>query len=269
MNPTIYLLLPVHNRREITARFIDCLARQTYTNHHLVLIDDGSTDGTSEMVRSRISGLTVIRGEGDWWWAGSLQQGLDWLEHNGCPERDIVAFMNDDIAFEPEFLQAAVRLLDQEEGMLLPQMLDAHTGRVTETGIEADLARLSFKTAGEPTKINCLPTRGLFMRMQELRRTGGFHPFLLPHYLSDYEFTIRARRRGVPLRTSSELTISQNEAATAKEEKRGLLRWLFSKKNPQNPLYWTSFILLTHPLPYIPLNLLRIWWVSLRGILRE
>ena len=85
MKPYIYILLPVHNRRELTRDFIDCLKAQTYQNFHLVLIDDGSTDGTDQMVRERIENLTVIRGNGDWWWAGSLQQGFNYLKKKAVP----------------------------------------------------------------------------------------------------------------------------------------------------------------------------------------
>ena len=80
MKKCIYILLPVHNRREITRDFIDCLVAQTWQNYHLVLIDDGSTDGTDQMVREQVENLTVIRGKGEWWWAGCLQQGFDTRE---------------------------------------------------------------------------------------------------------------------------------------------------------------------------------------------
>ena len=77
--PPILIILPVHNRRATTALFIRCLRAQTYTNWHLLLIDDGPTDGTADMVRSEISKLTVLCGIGSWWWAGALHQGYRWL----------------------------------------------------------------------------------------------------------------------------------------------------------------------------------------------
>ena len=58
----IYILLPVHNRRDQTKTFIDCLTAQTYQNYHLILIDDGSTDGTAEMVQSKIPLAIIIKG---------------------------------------------------------------------------------------------------------------------------------------------------------------------------------------------------------------
>ena len=51
MKGSLYILLPVHNRCDITREFIDCLKAQTFQDYHLVLIDDGSTDGTEQMVR--------------------------------------------------------------------------------------------------------------------------------------------------------------------------------------------------------------------------
>ena len=57
--PKIYILLPVHNRREVTRGFVECLAAQTFSDYHLVLIDDGSTDGTAEMVQAQMHHSSV------------------------------------------------------------------------------------------------------------------------------------------------------------------------------------------------------------------
>lgn len=268
----VYILLPVHNRRVITEKFIDCLVAQSYSDYHLVLIDDGSTDGTSEMVNSKIGNLTILRGVGNWWWAGSLQQGIDWLKKNGVDDQDIVVFMNDDIIFEYDFFQTALRILDQQVGMLLPQVLNKKTGLVEETGVEADLKKLTFRPATSPDAINCLPTRGLFMRMSELRKVGDFYPRLLPHYLSDYEFTIRANRMGVHLMTSPKLLISFDEETTGFRNFEGLsmfefVRRYFSIKSAANPVYWTTFILLTSPKLLMPWNILRIWLSAAKAIL--
>jgi GT2 family glycosyltransferase len=104
MTETIYILLPVHDRCEITRRFIVCLKAQTYLNYHLILIDDGSTDGTAEMVGEMIPLLTILRGKGDWWWAGSLQRGYEWLKSNSeVSSQDCVLIINDDTEFESDF----------------------------------------------------------------------------------------------------------------------------------------------------------------------
>ena len=94
----IYILLPVHNRKEITRGFIECLKTQTFQDYHLVLIDDGSNDGTAVMVKEHIPSATVLRGTGDWWWAGSLQQGIEWLRQQKVHDDDAVLMINDDVS---------------------------------------------------------------------------------------------------------------------------------------------------------------------------
>lgn len=269
----IYILLPVHNRRAITEKFIDCLISQTYINYHLILIDDGSTDGTSKMVAAHIYSLTIIRGSGDWWWAGSLQQGIDWLKRVAVDD-DTILFINDDVTFDPDFLLKGIKLLDQFGGMLLPQVMNIDTGCVEESGVEANLRNLTFKTAASSDRINCLPTRGLFMRMKTLQMVGDFYPRLLPHYLSDYEYTIRAYKIGVRLMTSPELSLISDENATGYRSFDGLsffdfLKRFFSTKSPSNPIYFTIFIVLTVHSIYAPWHILRVWLGAAKSILRQ
>jgi Predicted glycosyltransferases len=69
------------------------------------LIDDGSKDGTEEMVRKLISSITTLKGYGNWWWAGSLQHGYEWLKSQNLPLNDVVLIINDDTNFEADFLE--------------------------------------------------------------------------------------------------------------------------------------------------------------------
>jgi len=274
MMPMVYIILPVHNRRAITEKFIDCLVTQTYGAYHLILVDDGSTDGTEQMVKAKVGRLTVIKGSGDWWWAGSLQQGIGWLKQEGVADSDIVAFMNDDVLFEPDFLKMAVSLLDQHEGMLLPQVYNQGSGCIEESGVHADMKRLSFRTATSPQQINCLPTRGLFMRMSVLRRVGDFYPKWLPHYWSDYEYTLRAGRLGVMLRTTPKLLFKINDDATGYRSFEGIsffdfLKKYFSKRSVLNPIYSSSFIILASSKAYMPLSLIKVWSKAIMYILRQ
>lgn len=272
--PTVYILLPVHNRRAITEKFVDCLATQSYSNYQLILIDDGSTDGTSVMVEAKISQLSIIRGRGDWWWAGSLQQGINWLEKSGIDEQNIVMFANDDIVFDADFLATAVALMKDRGGMLLPQVFDDKVAAPVETGITADIRMLSFKIASSPEQINCLPTRGLFTRFETIKKIGSFYPRLLPHYLSDYEYTIRAGRKGIVLSTSSKLVIRFDDKATGFRSFDNLslldfIKRYFSVKSAANPMYWTTFVLLTQPVMPALWHILRIWLSTAKLIVKQ
>lgn len=253
MNDIIHILLPVHNRREITRRFIECLKVQTYQHFHLVLIDDGSTDGTAEMVRENITNLTVITGKGNWWWAGSLQQGYQWLKKRDILESDLVLIINDDVEFEADFLENAQSFIRcHEQTLLQAQCYSRQNGLLLDTGVHVDWFKLTHEITHIPEHVNCLSTNGLFMTFSNFIKIGGFYPLLLPHYLSDFEFTIRAHRKGMILCTESTVQLLLDEKTTAprKIDSGSLLeklRQLFSKGSVFNPVYWVFYIVLACP----------------------
>ncbi|UCH49776.1 MAG: glycosyltransferase family 2 protein [Betaproteobacteria bacterium] len=261
----VFVLLPVHNRRCVTEKFADCLLRQTYQNLHLILIDDGSSDGTAEAIRTKVETVSVIRGNGNWWWSGCMQQGFRWLTDHGCRDEDVVLLANDDINFGPEFISAAVATLARSPGDLLgARYLDSSSGKVVESGIHADLRSFVFRTADSPKQINCLPTRALFLLWKDMKRVGSFHPTLLPHYLADYEYTLRATRRGLRCFTAPEVVITADLDTTGYHNLDAMLGWrfirrLFSVKTPLNPVYLTAFVALTAPGLWKPINILNVW----------
>lgn len=262
----IYIILPVHNRREITEQFVKHLMVQTYGDFHLVLVDDGSSDGTGEMVLSYLPDTSVIRGRGDWWWAGGLQRGFEWMKSHGIPGTDIVLLINDDVSFGADFLQNAVNCLGQNPtALLLAQSWKEEEGLIADRGVSVNWKKFTFTPASEDSEVNCFSTRGLFMSADTFIKTGGFRPTLLPHYLSDYEFTIRAGRKGFIFKTDDRVRLTVNDQTTGyhsgikAQSMSAFLRKLFSKRAAMNPVYFTNFVLITCPLPYIPLNILRIW----------
>lgn len=274
-NPIIYILLPVHNRKEVTKTFILGLLRQTWKDYHLILIDDGSIDDTEGMVRSILSDMTVIKGSGDLWWGGSLQCGLDWLKQHNIASDDYVLMINDDVTILPEFLEKGVSFLNRRKRtLLLAQHIDENTGKSIESGVVADLNTQRFEIAKNGKVINCLSTRGLLMRYVDVLEIGEFRPKLLPHYGSDYEYTIRAYKKGFNLLTTSSfsLLINHNETGLHYLPNGGLIEYLkniFSKRYVENPIYRSTFVILTAPKKRILLLVFKIWKCTLFKIFFE
>jgi len=271
----LFIILPVHNRKEITQRLITCLLQQTFQDYHLVLVDDGSTDGTAVMVKERISSLTVLRGHGNWWWGGSLHQGYLWLKSQHLPASSVVLMMNDDAIFDADYLQTALSILSgQQKALLVSNAYGEDSRKLFDGGVHADWKRLKFSLETNPNRINCASTRGLFLYASDFLKIGGFHPRLLPHYASDYEFTIRAHKKGYTLLVDERLKLYANESATGistfKNEKTyaAFLKHLFSKKYTLHPLYYTNFILLACPWPWKLFHVLILWASTLWKIIK-
>lgn len=262
----IHLILPVHNRAEITARFLRGLACQRNQDFRVLLVDDGCNDSTVAVARSILPAkrLLVLHGDGHLWWAGALQLAyLHLCQYRPDPD-DTVLICNDDMMLGPEFLDAA-DAATRERPSAATQAIghDLITGTV-DSGAIADLRRLRFSAADTTQVPNCLSTRGLAMRAPIFIASGGFRPQRLPHYLSDYEFTLRLGRHGVELRCDPrfEAQISMELTGQSRYVYRDLRSFwtaAFSNRAKYNPAHWTAFILIACPLWTTPYHLTRVW----------
>ena len=63
MNPTISVVIPVYNRFELLKRAVESALGQTLRVTEVILVDDGSFDGTSELLPGT-SRITLVGGSG-------------------------------------------------------------------------------------------------------------------------------------------------------------------------------------------------------------
>jgi GT2 family glycosyltransferase len=102
MNP--YVVIPVHNRQAITMRCLQNLDRQgIFAWARVVVVDDGSTDGTAERVTAEYPQVSVLRGDGTLWWAGAMAKGMRWAMDEGASP---IFWLNDDCYPRPGTLEA-------------------------------------------------------------------------------------------------------------------------------------------------------------------
>ena len=253
----IYVITAVHNRYEVTKQFIFNLKNQTIPDYRLLLVDDGSTDGTAEMVRQELENAIILHGNGNLWWGGALHKAYQYLSRNRG-DCDYVMYANDDAELPRDFLEKAIQYLNLDGNKLISGCgYDCTTGRLMDAPVQYD-----FKT-GEVTRLapgeegNCGTTRALLMTYETYLDIGGFHPVLLPHYASDYEYTIRAVKKGHTIVSFPDLVYRFDAGTTGQNEHLSTtpIKKLFSRRSRFNPIYRLSFLLMVTPPQDIPSNI--------------
>lgn len=97
-------VVAVHNEEDLIARCIDSMARQSYPNTEIIVIDDASTDRTVSVLRnlSKTYPITLIELQKNLGKKGALATGL--LRSRGV----VIAFADSDTIWEPDALERAV-----------------------------------------------------------------------------------------------------------------------------------------------------------------
>jgi len=99
-----------HNRRDFTHRILKQIANigTPYFKIEIIVVDDGSSDGTAEMLRDfkllhlNIVSVTIISGPGNWFWSKSMHT----AETAANDESEAILWLNDDVnLYEDSFLR--------------------------------------------------------------------------------------------------------------------------------------------------------------------
>ncbi|MGY0070351.1 glycosyltransferase family 2 protein [Streptomyces sp. QTS137] len=103
MPHSVSVVIPAHNASRTLAACLDSVHAQTWPIHEVIVVDDGSTDRTGEIARSRP--CTVVRLEPN--------RGVSAARNTGVAAAtgDIVFFLDSDEALTPDSVAAAVEIL--------------------------------------------------------------------------------------------------------------------------------------------------------------
>ena len=105
--PSISVIVVNHNRRELLRRCLTSLCEQTWTSAEILLVDNGSTDGSVEMATAEFPHVQVIRNAGNRGFCEANNQGI------AAARGDLVALLNNDAEAEPQWLAELARVFDR------------------------------------------------------------------------------------------------------------------------------------------------------------
>ena len=105
------VVVATHNRKESLRCCLHSLQDQTLAATELIVVDDGSDDGTAEMVQLEFPAVRLVRQDTNCGPAAARNKGL--LLATG----EIVAFTDDDCLPSPDWLQLLCRGFEKYPGV--------------------------------------------------------------------------------------------------------------------------------------------------------
>lgn len=109
MNPRLAVVIPTRNRAELLARCLDSIDNQDYPVQSIVVVDNGSTDGTSSVVAHHRN-VMAVRFETNLGIDRALGIGMSRALESGA---DVVFVTDDDSVVLPHTISTLIKTLDR------------------------------------------------------------------------------------------------------------------------------------------------------------
>ena len=284
----IIALATCFNRKDMTLRTLDALQQQSLPSGYsldICIVDDGSTDGTSNAVHSTFPNVTVLNGSGNLYWAGGMRFGWDaYVKHQ---DMDYLLVFNDDINLYHDVLKTLLSAADEVKEsndapyVITGAFIEPNTKETTYSGLKrsSQWHPLRFKKINPKDVIQDCDTLNMNLTLISRKALNqiGFLSQGFIHSGADYDYGLRLRGIGgrVVLAagymgecslnsirgTSSELGISYRERwhrLTSIKEQPPRQRALYYKRHAgwMWPLFWL--------LPYVRIMVTSIFTNTLR-----
>jgi len=237
----ISILIPIHNRIDITQVGLTSLY-ESLNNYKLsgsgllifsvIIIDDGSKDGSYDWIANNYKEIYLLRGNGKLWWTGSINKGANYAIDN--LNSDFLLLWNDDITPNPEYFIIIDKLVNDSlfQNTIIGSKIVCKNSPEKIWSVGGYYNRFSgnFKMMNEikdhkNSLIECdwQPGMGTLIPVAEIKslklKWDALH---FPHYHGDSDFTLRCKSKGMRIMTNIDLVINNNTETTGVNKKRNL-----------------------------------------------
>jgi glycosyltransferase involved in cell wall biosynthesis len=214
-NPTVSLIIGMYNRGLRIARTLNSVVAQTCLPDEVIVVDDGSTDGTGDWIRAHYPTVRVLT---------TPNGGTSAARNRGAAEArgDVLIFLDHDDTLRPHAVATLLKLLDQFPDAQAAYADHTHVNLVTGACYEDHHSRIaSFHRLRAIPALRREGTTRLYGRAMHrallwgnllqqpwaiYRRTflklGGFEPTV--KYCEDWDMYLRVAA-SVPLALSDEV----------------------------------------------------------------
>ena len=192
----VSVIIPTYNRADLLPSAIDSVLAQVYEHVEIIVVDDGSTDHTPDVLRQYGTKVRTIR---------QANAGASAARNHGIriSQGEIVAFLDSDDTWLPVKLARQISILDRA-GSRVPccvcNMKLAYADGRTGTSFDLSLIKPRLEEGLWTNALQVLATRFVLfnqcvaVRRSELQALGGFDERYA--YMEDYDLALRLAMRG-------------------------------------------------------------------------
>ena len=192
--PLVSIVTPTYNQAEYLAETIRSVLAQDYPNIEYLVLDDGSTDGTPDVLR-QFDGQVQWERHVNMGQSNTLNKG--WTRSSG----KYLAYLSSDDRLLPNAISTLVDAIESRDDVSVVycdfDLIDKN-GKYVKTVVTPD-----FDQSQLVEELNCQPGVGALFRRTVFDQTGGWNPEL--RKIPDFEFWLRAARFGPFLRVPQTL----------------------------------------------------------------
>jgi GT2 family glycosyltransferase len=211
------------NGRELLPDALASLKRQSYGALDIVVVDNGSTDGSTQLVKASFPEVVLIENQKNEGFGGANNQGIAYALDQGA---DFVFLFNYDAVAEDACVSRLVEAAQRDgAGMIGPKilyygtdgliwsaggMIDFWRGKVAHIGIR-EVDRGQYDRLVE---VDFLTACAVLVSKELFADVGMFDPAFYPAYGEDTDLCFRAARRGFRLVFEPKATVWHHISAS-------------------------------------------------------
>lgn len=217
--PFFSIVIVCLNGQDALPKALQAVRQTRYPHYEVIVVDNGSTDRTAEIVRNLFPEVRLIRSPVNLGFAGGNNLGLR------AAHGDILVLLNDDTEVRPDWLEAWARAAAQYPrwGILGAKLLYPDGQTIQHAGGTVDPNGLSHHFGyGQPDDgrfdevVSCDYCTGaaLAIRRELYETIGPLDPEYYPIYFEETDYCRMARRAGYEVLYIPEATIVHHESRT-------------------------------------------------------
>ena len=247
------VFIPCHNRKAQTLHTIGAVRSlsENLPDLRIHVLDDGSSDGTSEEIQANFDDVTVHQLSGKHFWGGALNYILDYLRELECGDDEViyVLIMNDDLLLDQpsQLLNGFLSLKSGVADIVAPILIDIgitqtdHDPReqVLEVnyGLVYEPSTGAMRSLEQPGYSNLCVTAATWFSRNTLIKASKI-PRGIPHYLSDCWLTHSLFRLGHQIITLDSYQLKRWAKHTTQPTRKDItMSYWQSCCNPKSPNY--------------------------------